>query len=108
MEVFFISVLMSWIPYLIGSILLTVILFFLRNYHPFPPFKVGLIIALATALFCSVQPTNTFKVESKRSPNPVAQMSDAEIKAIPPAIEQGRKERKDNFDNLTDWKSRVE
>ena len=101
---YIISVLISFLPYLV-AITITFILwrvFFKRFYWKYYGIMIGLSLLLSMAF-----PSNTYKFELKRLPNPVISnaeppkiISDKEIKI------KEDEERKKNFDDLVDWKSK--
>ena len=108
MEVYIINVLLSWFPYLMGVIAVTLALFFTKDVLRIPPFKTGLVLLFASFFFAALQSGNTYKFKVNKSPNPVLKYSEEEIKEIPPLIEQGKEDRKQRFEDLTNWKSRIQ
>lgn len=65
-------------------------------------FCIGLIVGL-------ISPSNTYKFKAERLPNPVAEVP---VEAPEQNVDLGIKmdqdtKRKENFDNLIDWKSRT-
>lgn len=103
MEVYLIGVLMSWLPWLMGVIAITLALFFIRHYVNVAPFKTGAVLLFLSFFFSAIQPNNTYKVVAVRSPNPPAQMVEKEIVVTAPLIEQGKEERQKRFENLVDY-----
>ena len=108
MEAYIINVLLSWFPWLMGVIAITLTLFFVKDYLGIPPFKTGVVLFCFSFLFSSLQSGNTYKNRVVKSATPSLQRDGAGIKTTPPLIEQGKKERKERFDDLTNWKGRVE
>ena len=108
MEAYLINVLMSIVPYLVVCIVLTILNALLREKHNLPAsWKVFLVSVLISVVLGATMSANTYKNEAHKSPTPTVQKENLEIKRIPPLIEQGKEERQKRFDDLVDWKSRV-
>lgn len=108
MEAYFIGVLMSAIPYLFGTLAVTALVTFLRKYLNLPhPIKVFIVLFLTSFFLAGIMPSNTYKHEAVKLPNPTVYKEPAEIEKTPPMIQQGKVERQERFDDLVDWKGRA-
>ena len=104
---FIIGVLMSMGGWLIGLIVCCVLAIFIgvKKKSVLLFFINGLIFIFIIA---SLLPSNTYKVKAEKQNNPIINQQHKEIQKTTPIIEQGKEERKERFDSLTNWKSRVQ
>lgn len=107
MEAYFIGVLMSSMPYLLLTLMTTVLFIFLRKNYAVPSWwKTLIVLSLLSLGYGAIQPSNTYKHEAPKMPKPVVQMSDREIVEIVPLSERGKEERAKRFENQVDWRNK--
>lgn len=107
-ETYLIGTLMSALPYIAGTIAVTLVWTFIyADWGLWHPVKVFFVLFFASLFYAGIQPSNTYKHQAQRLPNPATQYQKEEMKVTPPLIEQGKVERKEHFEDLVDWKGRA-
>ena len=104
MEIYLFNILLSATPYLLLTLVGGLGIFLSRKHHTFPTWKAVVVGVILSFAYGSLQSSNTPKNTAQRQSVPSVEREGKNIERQLPLIEQGKEERAERFEELTNWK----